>query len=154
MDAQSKILVDIKFIGQKVIEIEVKDITITDDMLRGKGVAPAAVKYYLKIKENCIFGNSKKIILKRLVIIEDSLLDNIKAVLFKPLKNIKVHNVEFKRALLDNSNYPIYKKALIELGLNLKSVAGINNDGMLNIEVNGFRNLVEYNLYRGRRYGK
>lgn len=148
MNKDTRVLIDIKFIGQKVIEIEVKDISFRVGSVQD--IEDIVTKYYLKIKENCLYGNSKKIKLKRLVMVEDYFLDNIKAVLFKPLRNIQVHNVSFKRTLLDSTNYAIYKKALIELGLNLCKVHQINEDGTLSIESNGFRRLVEYNIYKGR----
>lgn len=148
MKKDTRVLIDIKFIGQKVIEIEVKNVSLNINSV--KDIEKRVSKYYLKIKENCLYGNSKNIKLKRLVMVEDDILKNIKDVLFKPLKNIQLHNVNFKRTLLDTSNYAIYKKALIELGLNLSKVNNIELDGILSIEANGFRRLVEYNIWKGR----
>lgn len=147
MDKNSKVLIDIKFYGKEMVEIIVENIGDINTIIKKK--LKKRQSFFLKVNKNFMY-DSKKIEVKRLLMIEDDLLENIKSLFFKPLRNIKIENIYFNRMLLDNHNYPIYKKALLELGLNLSKIHNICQDGMLYSEVNGFRNFVEYNAKRGK----
>lgn len=150
MNKDSKILVDIHFRGRDIVEITIDDIGLSvDDIVKKK--KKKHYSYFLKVEHGYLY-DSKSIKVKRLILLEnDRLLESIKDMLIKPLKNVMYYNVYFKRMLLDNHNIPVYKKSLIALGLDLSKVHNIEHNGFLNMELNGFRCFVQHNLIRNSR---